>query len=170
MCVYGARVQSAEIALAWMVISRRHGWEADFKGQHVEPVFDATGWLKYVGKHSARGVDHYQRERPPEGWETTGRLWGTGGDWPVREPFVVNLRSDQAHRYKALMAGWQAARMRREGVLEERIAEYVAGTIDPRTGGNPRGMSGWIPYAESVKLLMNATEMADNENKEIECQ
>lgn len=58
----------------------------NWRAQHVERIDGVTGWLRYVAKHCARGVDHYQRASAalPSGWTGSGRLWGRGGDWPTR--------------------------------------------------------------------------------------
>lgn len=161
LCVYIEDVAPEELALAWIKISRAHGWDADWKGQTVEPLWDSTGWLKYVAKHSARGVDHYQRETPPEGWETTGRLWGRGGQWPTEEPFKIALSGGQTFTFMGHFKSWQAERMRREGVAPEVVDEYLSRDHVPRTGGAPRGLSGWMPYEEAVKLLLLVTESPD---------
>lgn len=160
LCVY-ADIEPADAALHWMRIAARSGWEAGWKGQHVEAIFDDTGWLKYVAKHSARGVDHYQRDTPPEGWVKTGRLWGKGGQWPTVEEEHFYLTAAQTWQYMGLFKSWQVARMREERVSEEVIHAYEARPLVPPNGGAPRGLSGWIPYEESVKLLMQITEYPD---------
>lgn len=153
LCIYGGEIAPEHLALAWIRISRGHGWDATWKGQSVEPIHDAEGWLKYVAKHSARGVDHYQRETPPPGWETTGRLWGKGGDWPTVEPQKLYLTAGQTWVYMARFREWQAERMLAEGVPKEQVDRYLADGV-----GEIRGLSGWIPYAESVRLLLISTE------------
>lgn len=168
MCVYSDGFDERELALAWIEICRREGWPAEWKGQHVERVYDSTGWLKYVAKHSARGVDHYQRETPPDGWEVTGRLWGKGGDWPVHEPYIVDLTAGQTFQYMGHFKSWQAERMRAEGVEAEIIEQYLSREAVPRNGGVLRGLSGWIPAVESAKLLLLVTESPDWRRNEIE--
>lgn len=56
-------------------------------GQHIKPVTAIAGWAMYLSKHASRGVMHYQRQggQLPKGWETSGRLWAKGGNWPTRE-------------------------------------------------------------------------------------
>lgn len=159
LCVYGIPTDDTtrvKLALAWINLARSAGLEAGFKGQHPEPIRDATGWLKYVAMHSARGVDHYQRTTPPEGWTKTGRLWGKGGDWPTAEAMSIRLTATQTWRYIALLRNWQATRMRREGVPEDVVREYLA-----REPGKLQGVSGWIPERDSVMLLLLATERPD---------
>lgn len=163
LAVYGDGIGAELVALAWIRISRSAGWPASWKGQSVEPIFDAEGWLKYVAKHSARGVDHYQRETPPPGWETTGRLWGKGGDWPTVEPQKLYLTGPQTFLYMAHFKEWQAARMILEGVSQEQVDKYLADGV-----GEIRGLSGWIPYAESVRLLLISTEYPESGHTERE--
>jgi len=157
LCVYGvSRDRDRDVALAWIRLSRKRGWPAEWRAQTVEPIYDAEGWLKYVAKHSARGVDHYQRTAPPPGWEKTGRLWGRGGDWPIADPLIAGLSSAQTWAYRAALVSWQSARMRAEGVPEEVVARY-----ESRDDHQLRGASGWIPEDASVMLLLNATESPD---------
>lgn len=160
LCVYGD-VRPEELALAWLRICQSRGWDATWRAQTVEPLHDVDGWLKYVAKHSARGVDHYQRDTPPEGWVTTGRLWGRGGDWPVAEPFKIALTSGQTFAFMGHFVSWQATRMRAEGVPEEVVRDYVDRASAGIGHHDIRGLSGWIPYAECVKLLLLVTESPD---------
>lgn len=69
----------------WLEVADAYG--PLLHGQHVEIIKDLVGWFRYLAKHAARGVHHYQRstELLPEGWVKTGRMWGTWGDWPTFE-------------------------------------------------------------------------------------
>lgn len=161
LCVFATDSEQAykldqRILLAWLAICDREGWEANKKGQHIVPVHDMTGWLKYVGKHAARGVKHYQRETPPEGWVTTGRLWGSWGDWPITLPVEVDLTPRQAEMYTALLVEWQANRMLTEGVPRDIVDLYVE-SHTPQLGVAPRGVSGWIPDDVALDLLSTVT-------------
>lgn len=74
---------------AWVEIAGKYG--AQWAGQHVDDIMPGVGWSKYCAKHSARSAAHYQRDGMPEGWQTTGRLWGRGGAWPLRlGKYLVN--------------------------------------------------------------------------------
>lgn len=73
----------------WVDRAARFG--AQLGAQYALPIDNLTGWTKYLSKHAARGVRHYQRQGIPEGWEKSGRLWGHTGDWPVVEPEVVQV-------------------------------------------------------------------------------
>ena len=80
------------------------------RGQRIELVNSAVGWARYLGKHGARSVEHYQRSELPPGWDVTGRLWGKGGDWQVvADEFDVPARDFFAlrrwlHRYLVAVA------------------------------------------------------------------
>ena len=69
------------------------------KGQHAEGMTGLSGWLAYLTKHASRGVEHYQRQRDflPAGWQTSGRLWGKGGDWPT---LIHRFRFDDQSRIR----------------------------------------------------------------------
>lgn len=54
------------------------------KGQDIKPIDSAVGWLKYLAKHGSRSKHHYQRSSKPSEWDSSGRVWGKGGEWPVR--------------------------------------------------------------------------------------
>jgi len=54
------------------------------KGQDIKPIDSAVGWLKYLAKHGSRSKHHYQRSSKPSEWHSSGRVWGKGGEWPVR--------------------------------------------------------------------------------------
>ena len=81
---------------------------ATFPGQHVKQVSCVAGWCEYLAKHASRGVIHYQRQggQLPPGWETSGRLWARGGDWPTRtDDLEVDHRT--LDRFKRLLARHQ---------------------------------------------------------------
>lgn len=54
------------------------------KGQDIKKIETALGWLKYLAKHGSRSKHHYQRSSKPAAWDSSGRVWGKGGEWPVR--------------------------------------------------------------------------------------
>lgn len=73
----------------WLEVSQSFGserWAQDAKG-----VPKLSGWLQYLTKHGSRSVSNVQRMRGtmPEEWETAGRLWGKGGEWPTRSQAVI---------------------------------------------------------------------------------
>lgn len=121
------------------------------------PITGAEGWLKYLSKHASRGVAHYQRQGKPTGWESTGRLWGHGGSWPLVEP-VAGVLDDQAfRRLRRMVRGYVIAEARSWAV------QQVPGTKEHRDAWGRvswarrmlrcndrglsavRGMSEWVP-------------------------
>lgn len=84
--VYFERPLSARdrffIVERWLAIAGR--WGAKRRGQHIDVIQPGRGWDRYCAKHAARTVGHYQRQGLPGSWEKSGRVWGRGGDWPVR--------------------------------------------------------------------------------------
>ena len=160
MALWNQGASSVDLALMWLEICDSMGWPATLSGQHVEDIFDATGWLKYVAKHSARGVQHYQRETPPEGWGTTGRLWGASRTgWPRAEEEGVYLSAKQTARLREGFVLWQAQRMLDEGVPSATVDAYLENLdAPPEVGAPPRGVSGWIPWETARALVMDATE------------
>ena len=162
LCVFNTGVSHNDIAVAWLKICAKHGWPASLAGQSVENLFDATGWLKYVAKHSARGVEHYQRETPPPGWEKTGRLWGYGSHkdfkWPREEPEDYSLTREQSLAFTVEFIELQAAQMIEAGVPAEFVLEWIErATEPPEKGAPPRGLSGWIDRYASRGLIESVT-------------
>lgn len=81
-----SRVTSFDIVSHWCEIAAAYG--AGPMGQHVR-IEDGSinvAWFKYMSKHASRSAHHYQRqaELVPEGWQSTGRMWGKiGAGWPT---------------------------------------------------------------------------------------
>lgn len=165
------------VAVAWLEIASE--FAAGRRSQFVTPITGPTGWLKYLSKHAARGVGHYQRQGSPTGWDRTGRLWGYGGDWPVIAWEAALLSPGQAVRARrmvqhylvaqaradALRAGEHRRRMvRRSGAevemdaVERAAWDRVAYLRRVRKCAEPqlsavRGLSGWVPLAVSAQIL-----------------
>lgn len=106
-CVFfpeGSTVTREQIIGHWLAAAA--DWRPGASAQHVKALWGLAGWLQYQAKHSVRGVQHYQRANVPEAWqEGTGRLWGTVGDWPVREE-LIEVSSSAFHRFRRLMRDW----------------------------------------------------------------
>jgi hypothetical protein len=83
------------------------------RAQHAFPLHHAVGWFGYVAKHAARGVLHYQRNRTtlPKGWQSTGRMWGHGGIWPLSEE-ERDVTIEQFWRLRRLVRSWLTAQAR----------------------------------------------------------
>lgn len=140
----------------------RNPYGAQMQSQRSLPIYDAIGWAKYVAKHAARGVRHYQRspENIPEQWKgRTGRMWGVRGDWPVSEPIRIDLQD------KAGDGGWYAFRrlVRSYGVSQARLKGDLAALVYARSMlrshqrdlAEVRGISSWVPREVVEQLLMN---------------
>ena len=82
------------------------------RGQHIAPIKNAAFWGSYMAKHAARGQEHYQRQQGllPERWETSGRMWGKFGDWPVREEAFL---CDEVtfYRWRRWTRRWQRSKV-----------------------------------------------------------
>ena len=116
------------LAALWVEVAAEFG--AGLGGQSVQEITGLVGWLQYQGKHSSRGVKHYQRATFPEAWrEGTGRLWGVVGEWPTREE-VIEVSAADYHRFRRLLRGWLVAEARRQGDVHR--AAWLRGLLrDP---------------------------------------
>lgn len=110
-----AQVLSSLISADWLSISSVY--RSSGLSQEVKPISDELGWLQYLSKHAARGAVHYQRAEGsiPSGWEgMTGRMWGHLGNFPVREPFGLELDDCGWFRFRRIVRGWRCAQARSE--------------------------------------------------------
>ena len=132
--------------LAWLDLAQPYG--AQWGGQDAKPIDGAEGWLAYLSKHAARGVRHYQRMGKPEGWESTGRLWGKRGDWPLGDPMRMRVDEDGSYRLRRLVRSWRIADARAE--LAAAIAARIA-TARRRIASARRMLS--KPYPERARTM-----------------
>ena len=149
-------VGSEAITRHWLEVAAPWGPEAP--GQAVQALWGLPGWLRYQAKHSARGVRHYQRANVPEAWrDGTGRLWGVGGDWPVREHLAeVDMRT--FHRFRRLMRRWLVAEARGRGDYR-RLAWLRRMLADPEPLRSAvRAVGEFCPEELSRELLLAAAE------------
>jgi len=74
----------------WMGVAVRYG--AGMRAHQlagpkrcVRAVHDLRGWQRYLNSHLNRSAKSYQRAGAslPDGWESTGRVWGFRGSWEV---------------------------------------------------------------------------------------
>lgn len=147
------------IMRAWLDVTAEFG--AAGSAQDVKRIDGATGWLKYLSKHASRGVKHYQRQGKPEGWATTGRLWGYGGEWPAELPMRFDLERHAGYRYRRLVRAWTVADARKSGD-RKRIAwaKRMLACSDLRLS-HVRGVSGWVPESVSVALIALLIEQGE---------
>lgn len=139
--------------------------------QTVARIHDATGWFKYLAKHAARGVAHYQRSSAnrPDGWLHTRRMWGKTGSWPTQEPGKQALMWPEYWRFRRLARSWRRSYTRHR--LEQRRAssldlrqvpkserKAVSGARKMLRCHGPklsavRGISDWVPIEVSLQML-----------------
>lgn len=103
-------VTKSEIMRHWLQVAQPY--TATSGAQHACAIDNAIGWFKYLSKHAARGVSHYQRssDNIPDKWKSkTGRMWGHGGDWTVREPSQIRLNDDGYYRLRRIIRNWRVA-------------------------------------------------------------
>lgn len=148
------------------------------KGQMVKPINGPVGWFQYVSKHAARGLQHYQRAAAnmPTQWAKSGRMWGTGGDWPIREPVKLMLSNRGYHVLRRWARSWRVAdararhadtrrKLNDEGridqpllraYLETRRRIHSARTMlrcpDPQLS-RVRGISEWIDESQILRMI-----------------
>jgi hypothetical protein len=151
------------LVAAWLDLA---GWTgAQLGGQDCKRIDGPLGWLKYLSKHAARGVEHYQRQGHPVGWEKTGRLWGHGGDWPTPLPIEATITNPEFYRLRRLVRSRRVADARAAALRwddpKHRWARLVFARrmlkcSDPQAS-RYRGVSDWIDQAVWLRLLRVAT-------------
>ena len=143
--------------------------------QNSKPIDGVVGWLKYLSKHAARGVSHYQRAGRPSGWDSTGRLWGRGGDWPVVEVVLADdLSMQQFWRFRRLVRSYckddvisrvlkshkapVGPKPRRRGLARKNPLKEISSIrrmlrCGDRYLSEVRGLSYWCPDSVSYRFL-----------------
>jgi hypothetical protein len=150
---------------------------ANFKAQDIKIVESAVGWLKYLAKHGSRSKHHYQRSSKPPEWDSSGRVWGKGGEWPIKlTEHVTDNR--KIYKLRRLMKRWRIADARKPQPFISGDYTYypdnpVYWSILPSGYKNPRrirqarrclksndvkfsavrGMSEWIPEELAFKMI-----------------
>ena len=145
-------IETTMLLVHWLQAASRY--EPGVQSQTWEHIRGPVGWLKYLAKHAARGVSHYQRQGHPEGWVKTGRLWGSIGDWPVIEPIVLSeLNNREFYRVRRLIRAWAFADARKLGDRDR--MKYLK--LSKARGGSEKsrylGASEWIPEAPMIRLV-----------------
>lgn len=169
-------ISPAVLVALWVEVAAEFG--PGLRSQSVQEITGLVGWLQYQGKHSSRGVKHYQRASVPAAWrEGTGRLWGYLGEWPVREE-VIEVSTASFHRFRRLMRGWLLGRARvdlaaaagpwpahwnvERAIKRERAALRRVGYLgrmlkcSHRELSPVRGVGEWCPESTAHKLLAAA--------------
>ena len=148
--------------LLWTMVCENRGWTAAGASQDSKPIDGATGWLKYLSKHAARGVKHYQRMGKPESWKKSGRLWGKVGDWPVQEPIRAELTRAQGFRFRRLAKAYVVAQAREKKQWES--VSYLRRMFknSDRVISQVRGISEWIPDHVFLALVDLVEDLPEN--------
>lgn len=139
----------------WLAVAAPFG--AQQRAQHVSPVTDSVGWLKYLSKHAARGAGHYQRAGSgiPEGWKKTGRMWGHLGDWPLDDPVELELDWSGWFRLRRLARSYRVAQVRGLRRVSPRAIRAARGCLrcsEPKVAPF-RGISGWVPRSVTLGMV-----------------
>lgn len=151
------------------------------KGQDIKLIASAVGWLKYLAKHGSRSKYHYQRSSKPAEWDSSGRVWGKGGDWPVRH--TEHDLGRNFHAFRRLVRAWRIADARQPMTIHDAngLVIFAPGTesyekLFPGGKGAPRnarrirqarrcllsgdrahshvrGMSEWIPENLAFRMI-----------------
>jgi hypothetical protein len=148
-------VERFSLLTHWTELAADYG--ASYGAQHVAAIDGPAGWLQYLSKHAARGAAHYQRQGKPAGWESTGRLWGHTGPWPVEEALTFDVPREAFFQFRRLVRQWRIADARAEEDIDTRrrrirSARRMLASGD-RTMSEVRGISEWISQDQLVQFL-----------------
>ncbi len=157
-----------QVKAAWLEIAAEYRPAA--RAQYVTPITGAEGWFQYTAKHAARGVQHYQRNGKPPGWEKTGKLWNKGGEWPTVEAIKASITLGEFWQVRRSVRRYAIAAARSEALRYERIGQPVKAAGAWRRVGylrrmfkNPdrvmssvRGFSDWAPGHVTMRMLEGA--------------
>lgn len=160
------RGADSEIINHWCRVAAKYG--AKPWAQYVESITDSIGWFKYLSKHASRGISHYQRspESVPSGWKNkTGRMWGSQGDWPLRESMDLTIDKAGYNRLRRIVKGWRIGDARRAMVQagrDPRRYRQAAGRLraarrmyrsSDQHLSAVLGLSEWIPIDAALKAV-----------------
>ena len=138
----------------WLAVAAE--WAPSGGAQTVAPLYDSLGWFKYLSKHAARGLRHYQRspEMIPPGWSgRTGRMWGALGDWPRDDSVDLQLSMPAFHALRRLVRSRRKAAARAEGNPARISHARRMLKCNDRKSSSVRGLSDWIDLEDSLAVL-----------------
>lgn len=140
----------------------RNPYEPSRAQQRCLPIFDIVGWSQYVAKHAARGVQHYQRapENIPQHWKgTTGRMWGSRGDWPRTAPVRLHLQDQHGdggwHAFRRLVRSYAVASAKLKGDRAAQIYARRMLSSNRRDLAECRGIAAWVPRDVIERFMEN---------------
>lgn len=143
----------------WLELAEGTG--ARRRGQVVRLVESEVGWLEYLAKHAARGVQHYQRARAtmPASWRSgsSGRMWQRGGDWPQGPELELELDDVAWFRLRRLTRAYRLAKVRSWGKgrgAAIRAARRSLRHPDARLS-RLRGLAVWLPQHLALSMVAN---------------
>lgn len=140
----------------WMTTTHKHLRQTlSPKGQYATPLYESTGWLKYLSKHATKSANNYQRHGAPPGWEGTGKLWAhsRGDTWPSVDPLIAQLDRAAYITLRRWIRRYQAAEARKRN--DKRWKWYRNGK---RYGSDPtlsavHGISSWVPIEDTLRMI-----------------
>lgn len=142
---------------SWLAVCGEYGGASN--GQCIRRVDDPVGWLEYLGKHSARGVDHYQRASSsmPDAWQgASGRVWGYRGVWPTKDGLRFDMSQRGFWELRRRMRSYRIADARAAGEKTRRRRITSARTMlrchEPHRS-EVRGVRDWLPIDAQLKLI-----------------
>lgn len=147
-------VSWGDLLFHWCQVAEKYG--ASLRGQYCLEINDAIGWFKYLSKHSARGVQHYQRNPeniPPEWQKKTGRVWGKVGIWDTHEPVEFSISGPAYYRLRRIIRSWRVADARRAGNRWRVKSAKGMLRSHKRQLSDVRGVSEWLEMGPSLQIL-----------------
>lgn len=152
--VLPAGFSNADFLACWVWVSRTY--RSSSRCQTCTPIHDPFGWCEYLGKHSARGVHHYQRSSAniPAAWQgRTGRMWGKRGDWLIREPIPIAVDRASFFRLRRVLRGKAISEARgAQRWLSLSFCRRSLKCPDP-VRSRLRGVSQFIPHDQVLAIL-----------------
>jgi len=167
MAVYGTEDVSQWVMLRWVLLATDYG--TDPKAQFATDIYGPLGWLRYLSKHASRGVQHYQRQGKPAGWDKTGRLWGKSHGWPTLLPVHGDFTTHQLHQLRRMVRGYliAEARSRQDWHAVAYLRRMLKATSQDRS--TVRGMSEFVPDSVSLRMIEHAGwhgQLAESQTQE----
>lgn len=149
----------------WVQIASDYG--TTLAAQCIKPVTSAAGWSRYLAKHSARSVYHYQRNVRVAGWKSTGRLWGKIGPWPVASArFIFDSKGYvQLRRFlRAYGRSIIKTRYTEQSQTKKVLASYDSYLA--KTNGD--GSNWWISSKTVQRMVENIARTSEVRNYDVE--
>lgn len=117
--------KGSSLVQQWLKVAAEFG--ASSNSQHFARIEDSLGWFKYLSKHAARGVSHYQRSgaNVPTEWQSkTGRVWGHGGEWSTRELSQLRLDDRGFYLLRRLIRNWRVSEARQFSAVKSYLHKH----------------------------------------------